>query len=116
MGGEVFRFANIGTGVDALITIVEIVGATVTDLDDNGSNPTYFKPNLEYNNMIPEQEAYVEFNIQFVQSGTATPIVVPEVFVNINDIDGNSTLFEIDQIQIPFSYVIDSPTNVTVTE
>ncbi|WP_084205801.1 LamG domain-containing protein [Psychroserpens mesophilus] len=114
--GEVFRFANIGTGVDALITIVDVIGATVTDLDDNGSNPTYFKPNLEFNNMLPEQEAYVEFNIQLVQSGTAIPIVVPEIFININDIDGNSTLFEIDQIQIPFSYVIDSPTNVTVTE
>ncbi|WCO01467.1 LamG-like jellyroll fold domain-containing protein [Psychroserpens ponticola] len=114
--GEVFRFANIGTGVDALITIVEVVGATVTDLDDNTTNSTYFKPNLQFLNMVPEQEAYVEFNIQFVQSGTATAIVVPEVFININDIDGNSTLFEIDKIQIPISYVIDSPTNVTTTE
>lgn len=113
---EVFRFANVGPSIDALITIVEVVGATVTDLDDNTTNSTYFKPNLEFNNMVPEQEAYVEFNIQFVQSGSATPIVIPEVFVNINDIDGNSTLFEIDKIQTPFSYVIDSPTNVTIAE
>ncbi|MCB0382759.1 MAG: T9SS type A sorting domain-containing protein [Psychroserpens sp.] len=114
--GEVFRFTNVAPNIDALITIVEVVGATVTDLDDNGSNSTYLKPNLEFTNMVPEQEAFVEFNIQFVQSATTTPVIVPEVFVNINDIDGNSTLNEIDKIQPPFSYVIDSPSNVTIAE
>ncbi len=114
--GEVFRFTNIGTGIDALITIVDIVGATVQDLDDDYTNSTYLKPNLQFSNMLANQEAFVEFEIQFVQSGTTTPVVVPEVFINLNDIDGNSKLFEKDKVQTPVSYVIDSPTNVTITE
>ncbi|MDG5490470.1 LamG-like jellyroll fold domain-containing protein [Psychroserpens sp. SPM9] len=114
--GEVFRFANVGTGVDILVTLVDFVGATVTTLDDNSSNPTYFKPGVQFLNMVPSQEAYVEFNLQFVESGTTTPVVVPEVFINLNDIDGNTTLSEKDKVQTPTSYAIDSPTNVTITE
>jgi len=114
--GEVFRFANIGTGIDALVTVVDIEGATVEDLDHDYTNSTYLKPNLQFSNLVANQEAFVEFQIQFVQSGTAIAVVVPEVFVNLNDIDGNSNLFEKDKVQTPVSYVIDSPTNVTITE
>jgi hypothetical protein len=114
--GEVFRFSNIGTGIDALITVVDIVGTTILDLDDDTTNPTYFKPNLWYSNMSAGLEAFAEFEIQFVQTGTSIPVVVPEVFINLNDIDGNSSLYEKDKVQTPISYVIDSPTNVTITE
>lgn len=113
---EVFRFASVGTDIDALVTLVDFVDATLVDLDNNSSNSTYFKPNIQFNNMVPQQEAYIEFKVQFVEAGTTTPVVIPEVFINLNDIDGNSTLSEKDKIQTPFSYAIDSPTNVTITE
>jgi hypothetical protein len=114
--GEVFRFANVGTGVDVLVTLVDFVGATVSGLDNNSSNPTYFKPGVEFIGVLANEEAYVEFNLQFVQSGTSTPVVIPEVFINLNDIDGNTNLSEKDKVQTPSSYAIDSPTNVTITE
>jgi len=114
--GEVFRFANVGTDVDVLVTLVDFVGATVSSLDNNSSNPTYFKPGVEFIGVLANEEAYVEFNLQFVQSGTSTPVVIPEVFINLNDIDGNTNLSEKDKVQTPSSYAIDSPTNVTITE
>ncbi len=114
--GEVFRIANVGTGLDVLVTLVDFVGATVTTLDDNSSNSTYFKPGVEFIGVPAGQEAYVEFNLQFVLSGSITPAVVPEVFINLNDIDGNTDMSEKDKVQTPISYVIDSPTDVTITE
>ncbi len=114
--GEVFRFPNVGTDIDALITLVDFVDATLVDLDNNSSNPTFFKPNIQYLNMLPDQEAYIELQVQFVETGTTNAVTVPELFINLNDIDGNSTLSEKDKIQTPYSYAIDSPTNVTITE
>lgn len=114
--GEVFRFSNVGVGVDALMTLVSFVNATCDLLDDNSSNVTYLKPGVRFASLSGGQEGYVEFNVQFVQSGTSIPVTVPEVFINLNDIDGNTTLSEKDKVQTPYTYNIDSPTDVTVTD
>nr|WP_321232605.1 LamG-like jellyroll fold domain-containing protein [uncultured Psychroserpens sp.] len=114
--GEVFRFPNVGPGIDALFTINDLVNATCPLLDDNSSQLNYLKPGVRSGSLTAGQEGYAEFNVQFVSSGTTTPIVVPEIFVNLNDIDGDNSKFERVKIQTPYSYVIDSPTDVTMTQ
>ncbi|WP_047545022.1 T9SS C-terminal target domain-containing protein [Psychroserpens sp. Hel_I_66] len=113
--GEVFRFADVQTGVDALVTLVDFVNAEVDVLDDNTENTEYFKPGTRFTSLNPNQEGYVEFNIQFVVSGTTT--LAPEaaeVFVNLNDIDGTPDLRERDRVQTPISYTVSNPTDVNV--
>nr|WP_321221712.1 LamG-like jellyroll fold domain-containing protein [uncultured Psychroserpens sp.] len=114
--GEVFRFSNVGTGLDALLTLVNFEGATVVELDNNGSDPTFLKPGLSFIGVPASTEAFVEFNLQFVETGTSTPVIVPEVFINLNDIDGTTLLSEKDKVKKPFSYTIDTPTSVTISE
>ena len=113
--GETFRFSNVTTGTDALVTLVSFVNCGVGILDDNSSNPSYFKPGTLITSLNSGQEAYVEYNFQFVQTGTITPIVFPEVFINFNDIDGNSDLFERNRAANPVSYTVDNPTTLTIT-
>ncbi|WP_188604782.1 DUF7507 domain-containing protein, partial [Aquaticitalea lipolytica] len=113
--GETFRFSNVTAGVDALVTLVSFVNCGVDILDDNSSNPTYFKPGTLITALNSGQEAYVEYNFQFVQSGTTTPVVFPEVFINFNDIDGNPDLFERNRAANPISYTVDNPTSLTIT-
>ncbi|WP_460220621.1 LamG-like jellyroll fold domain-containing protein [Psychroserpens sp. MEBiC05023] len=114
--GEVFRFPNVGIGIDALMTVNGFVNATCDLLDDNSSQSTYLKPGVRSTSLSAGQEGYAEFNVQFVQSGTNTPVVVPELFINLNDIDGDNSKFERVKIPFPYSYVIDNPSDVTITQ
>lgn len=114
--GEVSRFTNVGPGIDALVTVASFVNATSDLLDDYSSQVEYLKPGLRSGSLSAGQEGYAEFSVQFVTAGTTTPIVVPELFVNLNDIDGDNSKFERVWIPIPYSYILDSPSDVTISQ
>jgi hypothetical protein len=113
---EVFRFTNIAPGVDGLLKINSRVDATCPLLDDNSSQTEYLKPGVRSGSLSTGQEGYVEFSLEFVSAASTTPVVIPEFFVNLNDIDGDSQKGEVIKIPIPYSYVIDNPTDVTITQ
>ena len=113
---EVFRFANVAPGIDGLLKINARVDATCPLLDDNSSQTEYLKPGVTSGNLTIGQEGYVEFNLEFVSAATTTPVIIPEFFVNLNDIDGDNQKAEVIKIPIPYSYVIDNPTDVTITQ
>lgn len=112
--GEVSRFTNVGPGVDALVTVASFVNATSDLLDDYSSQQEYLKPGLISGNLTTGQEGYAEFSVQFVAAGTTNPIVVPEIFVNLNDIDGDNIKGERMWIPLPYSYIVDNPSDVTI--
>jgi len=94
-----YRFPSVSTGVDAIVTIVSATGgATVNILDDNAiSKPEGFSPNI---NIPANTTGLIEFNIKFVIAGTETIKVQDSLFATAIDIDGNSTLKEIDVIDM----------------
>ena len=112
-----FRFANVGVGIDAIMTVNSFVNATCDLLDDNNSGQVnYLKPGVRSGSLTAGQEGYIEYNLEFVNAGTTTSVVIPEFFVNLNDIDGDNSKFERVKIPVPYSYVIDNPSNVTITQ
>ncbi|MDH3796553.1 MAG: cadherin-like domain-containing protein, partial [Flavobacteriaceae bacterium] len=113
--GAVYRIANVTTGTDALVTIVQIFNATVFNVDNNASDAPNFKPQTGFNLVNIGDQAYVEYNIQFVTSGTSTPVIIPKFFMNFNDIDGGANYGEENWIKNPATYVIDNPTELTIT-
>jgi hypothetical protein len=112
---EVFRFTDVTTRTDALVTLVDFNNARVDILDDNSSNAEYFKLGTRIDFLNPGQEGYIEYNIQLVQAGTLTPVSFPEVFVGFNDMDGNLDSFERNRIPYPINYFLDNPTTLTLT-
>ncbi|MEQ9308872.1 MAG: SdrD B-like domain-containing protein [Balneolaceae bacterium] len=84
--GAVYRFSNVDTGVDALVTIENRVNATVTSINNNLTDP--FQPSIRRQS---SSNAYVDFSIQFVQSGTGFPITYDEIPVSGVDIDGTGS-------------------------
>ena len=89
--GEVFRFPNVTTNVDALVTIVDLVNITsIPTLDDNSTNPNSFQPQSAFNLANVGDRAYTEYRFDFVQAGTSVPVVIPEFYANFNDVDGNA--------------------------
>ncbi|TBN05661.1 hypothetical protein EYD45_05170, partial [Hyunsoonleella flava] len=115
--GETFRFPSVAAGIDALVTIVTLNGTTLPTLDDNGSNPNSFQPQSAFNLTNIGDQAYTEFRFDFVSTGGTVgvnDVIIPEFFVNFNDVDGNSNYGEQNWSQLPVGYFVDDPTELTI--
>jgi hypothetical protein len=101
--GAVYRFSNVRPGVDALVTIVGAVNATVATFDQTGQGwGAAFQPNITVQSM---RNGYVDFRIDFVATGTSTPASQPQVAITAMDIDGynfnaNQRLWEFEQFDM----------------
>lgn len=113
--GAVYRIANVAVGTDALITIVETFNATIPNIDNNTTEAASFKPQTSFNLPNIGDQAYVEYNIQFVTSGGSTPVVISKFFMNFNDIDGNANFGEQNWSDNPSNYTISNPSELTMT-
>ncbi len=113
--GAVYRIANVTTNTDALVTIVQTVNATVANIDNNSADPASFKPQTAFNFPNIGDQGYIEYNIQFVNSGGFTPVVLTKFFMNFNDIDGGSNYGEQNWADNPSSYTISNPTDLTMS-
>ena len=105
--GALYRFPNVRTGTDALVTITAITGSLTLDvLDDNSSGfDEAFQPTIT---APVHSKGYVEFSIQFVAAGTLIPQVQTEIPVTPIDVDGkNNTVFEFDEIYRNSSSYVD---------
>lgn len=101
--GAVYLFSNVGSGIDATVTIDSLVnGATIDEIDDNANGTGYkaaFQPAIKSGNI---GASYAVFSFRFFQSGTTTPATIRTPIQNFNatpiDIDGNTTLHEFVRI------------------
>ncbi len=107
--GAVYKYSNVKTGVDAIMTIGFISpGIKVSELDGSSGYSEAIQPTL---NADPWTTGYLEMNIQFVKSGTSTPLVQAQVSVTCIDVDGvpnfdgkGHNLYEYDEINIGGGY------------
>ncbi|HEX6427887.1 MAG TPA: T9SS type A sorting domain-containing protein [Niastella sp.] len=96
--GALYRFPNVRSGVDALVSITAITGGlTINTFDGTSSGfDEAFQPIIT----IPAHSSgYAEFNITFVTSGTTTPIIQTEIPITPIDVDGEAgEVYEFDEI------------------
>lgn len=99
--GAVYLFANVSTGVNALVSIDSLVnGATVTKIDDNSGGLGFkdaFQPEIQIG---AKGESYVVFTIKLINATTGDPELLKTVQATALDIDGNSTLKEFADINM----------------
>lgn len=96
--GAMYRFSNVRTGIDALVSITAITGGvTLTRLDGTSSG---FDEALQPEITIPARSSgYVEFTISFVTTGTLLPAIQAEVAITPIDVDGETNkVYEFDEI------------------
>ena len=113
--GAIYRIANVTTGTDALLTVVQTFNATIADIDDNAEEPASFRPRTAFSLTDIGEIAYIEYKIEFVSSGGTAPVVINKFFVNFNDIDGNNNYGEQIWSDNPSGYTISNPTDLTMT-
>jgi len=113
--GARYRIPNVATGTDAIVTIVQTFNATVASVDNNSSNASAFRPQTAFNLTNPGDRGYIEYNIEFVLTGSTTPQVIDKFFMNLNDIDGNANYAEQLWTDNPTSYTISNPSELTMS-
>ncbi|HEY6503694.1 MAG TPA: T9SS type A sorting domain-containing protein [Chitinophagaceae bacterium] len=107
--GAKYRFSNIKPGIDGIITIKDLNKITLTTFDatGNGGFTEAFQPEIA----VPRKtKGYVEFQLDFVLTGTTTPTIQTEVPATAIDIDGyvypDEKVYEFDEFQNSPSFYI----------
>jgi hypothetical protein len=84
--GAQYRFSNVKSGTDALVTIKDITGGIkLKELDGASGYKEAFQPSIDIPGL---SSGYVEFLIEFVNTGTTTLQVQREVPITPIDVDG----------------------------
>lgn len=93
--GSSYRFSNICTGVDAVVTIKGRSDAMVTlsSMDTTGPGMGYdkaFQPSLGIEGTTPANSSWwMDFGLTFYESGTNNPVTATEFYATGLDIDGD---------------------------
>ena len=109
-----YRFSNITTGTDAIVTITGTTGgAYLTALDDGAFG--YAKALQPIVHVPANSNGYVELRIDFVNTGTSTASSMTEVPITLLDIDaatfGGENIYEYDDVQALSGYSLEYNTN-----
>jgi hypothetical protein len=107
--GAVYKYSNVKTGVDAIMTLGFISpGVVVAELDGKSGYPEAIQPTL---NLTTWTSGYLEMDIQFVDAGTTTPVVQSQIAVTCIDVDGianydslGNSVHEFDEVNIGGGY------------
>ena len=123
----VYRFANVRTGVDALLTITsrshdDIVIENI-DISGTGHNVAW-QPVIDVNyfndpGCDPAGLKYVNFNIQLVRNGTSSDTTLNSQYITSLDMDGNGGAAQIREFIISNDqdyYSVGSPSDLTITD
>ena len=115
--GTQYRFSNVCTGTDALVTILSATGgATIAIFDDNtNTKPEAFSPEI---NIPGNQTGLIEFKFEFVKAGLNSISTQDSLYATAIDIDGTSSLKEMDVIDMGggvASYMAANP-EISVTQ
>lgn len=128
--GAQYRFNNVTTGTDAILTIVnkshsDIVIASIDEPQaTNGGYDAAFQPIIDYNWINspgvydPVGEKSVTFKIDFVDAGTFTPHNITVLNMTAVDVDGSGVTNEIREfVQAGgySGYQLQSPTTLTLS-
>ncbi|MGB5645600.1 MAG: hypothetical protein WBM55_00665, partial [Muriicola sp.] len=120
-----YRFANVATGLDALVTLQ--TRGTVRDfvIDDNNfhqgsEDRKQLRPLVSFTITEAVPEPYLEYSIELVNSGTNTPAnITADLIAGVLDVDGTGAYQEYVEINLPQQYTLEggtSPSQVEVVE
>ncbi|WP_139958718.1 LamG-like jellyroll fold domain-containing protein [Flavicella sediminum] len=110
---EVYRFPNVLSGVDVLVTISALNNITLLNIDDDGSYASSIIARTNPSISGVGTQAYVEYTFNFVTSGTTTPYQVSDFNASFNDIDGNNNFSEQSWSLSPSVYTYNGDTELT---
>lgn len=118
--GSVYRFTNVMSGADALLTIRDRSSSSVRitsfDMTSTGFDKA-FQPQLDNGSVSRSSNWWMEFEVTFVAAGTSTPKMQSRIDVTALDIDGDGgRLREYDAFYNPGSFTTERNTSLSVSD
>ncbi|HEX2533396.1 MAG TPA: T9SS type A sorting domain-containing protein [Chitinophagaceae bacterium] len=91
--GAVYRFANVSSGIDVLLTLKTFSSPSITlanlDRSDLGWDKA-FQPEFGMTNVKANDNWYIDFVMNFVEAGTNTPKELDRFSLTSLDVDGDN--------------------------
>ncbi|SDR03624.1 T9SS type B sorting domain-containing protein [Flagellimonas zhangzhouensis] len=112
--GAVYRYNQVTNDLDALVTIEKVDNGEILYLDQNATDPEFFKPEIYFTTTSTDRRPYVDFRISFVEVGTNIPVILEELSANFLDVDGNNEYQEYNRFNTPASFTLDENNEITV--
>ncbi|QCE40326.1 gliding motility-associated C-terminal domain-containing protein [Psychroserpens sp. NJDZ02] len=111
-----YRFTNVSTGLDAIVTITsKDTGVTLVNINNTTFGvSSAFQPRIRYA-ANANGERKITFNVRFVTSGTTTSVIVPQVGGFFQDVDGENFDREFYRVNEVVGYSLANPTNILAT-
>ncbi|RZV35548.1 MAG: hypothetical protein EX271_12825, partial [Acidimicrobiales bacterium] len=109
--GAIYRYNNVTTGVDALVSILGFVnGGSLNTIDNDSGLVNYFQPELNTTGT-----SAADFRVSFVVTGTNIPVML-DIAASGIDIDGNNAdLREYAEFEATLvEYLLSSTTELDV--
>lgn len=113
--GAIYLFPKVIPGVDAQITIMDLKGASLAEID-NTTGAGYFDAFQPYVWAAANDTSYIDWKITFKQQGTPIDTTLACLAVTAIDVDGdNLSLKEFVEAATPGSFAVDPFTNLTIS-
>ncbi|MEL6253143.1 MAG: T9SS type A sorting domain-containing protein [Bacteroidota bacterium] len=89
---DIYRFSHINSNADAIVSIHSSFNASLEYIDDTRDGVSNaFQPTINILSQNPSgTEAYIDFQIDFVHTGTETPIDMDPFVLSAVDVDGDN--------------------------
>jgi len=114
--GAVYLFPNVLPGVDAHITIMDMVGGAALAEIDNTTGAGYYDAFQPYVWAGANGTSYIDWKITFKVGGTAVDTFLACLAVTAIDVDGdNLELREFVEAATPGSFAVDPATNLLIS-
>ncbi|WP_149304779.1 gliding motility-associated C-terminal domain-containing protein [Pareuzebyella sediminis] len=112
--GAVYRFPNVTSELDVLVTIEEVVNGEIVTIDQNDIDSEFFKPEITFTTTDDIRRPYVDLKLSVVSTGTIDPVVLEGLIANFIDIDGEGLYQEYNRFDTPARYTFDTDTEVNI--
>ncbi|MFY0600080.1 MAG: VCBS domain-containing protein, partial [Cyclobacteriaceae bacterium] len=84
--GDIYRFDDVATGLDARVEITGLVNATLTDIDDDSGNIETLRPFLTATDATSDM--YIDLKITIIDATTSLAVPLGDVSIVGGDVDG----------------------------
>lgn len=113
-----YKFSSVTQGVDAYITIQDIVGgATLIDIDNTAQGyDAAWQPTIRTSSTQASGECYISWKLQFLDSINGNEHKYPCFILSFIDVDGdNSKVREFVEAKSPNNFTLSNPSDLTIT-
>lgn len=103
------RYSNVFTGVDALVTLTELSNTTMSNIDRVSTVNNW---QMWTNEQIGSGGGYATYRVEFVATGTRTPVLMENFNVNVGDIDARQFV----EFTGPSSYTVSQNSQLAILQ